>query len=191
MVLDIVVFGIPVLLGLLVMWRGVRRSLLSLPVRILIALLAAWLVSTAASAYLVVDAQSFLAAIGQRLGVPIAFGLSAIGWIVFLAVLLAVLIVLSRIRSRALQNATHNVGVVPSVPRFVVGAACGLLLVICLAVPTLLFSEALQPDPTQLAAEFQGSFSFPMLKSIRDRVRTWTAGLLPQPLGSPPASPTP
>ncbi len=191
MILDVVVFGIPVLFGLFVMWRGVRRSLLSLPVRILIALLAAWLVSTAASAYLVVEAQSFLDAIGQRLGVPIAFVLSAIGWIVFLVVLLAVLIVLSRIRSRALQDATHSVGVVPSASRFAVGAVCGLLLVICLAVPMLLFSDAFQPDPNQLGTEFQGSISFPMLKSISDRVRTWTTGLLPQSLGPPVASPTP
>jgi hypothetical protein len=191
MLLDVVVFGIPILFGLLVLWLGVRRFLLSLPVRILIAFLAAWLVWTAAGAYLVVYAQSFLDVIGQRLGLPSPFVLSAIGWIVFLVVLLSVLIVLSRVRSRVLQDATHNVGVVPSVSRFVVGAVCGLLLVICLAVPTLLFSEAFQPDSNQLAAEFQGSISFPMLKSISDRVRTWTAGLLPQPLESPPASPTP
>ena len=148
-----------------------------------IALLVAWLVWTAASAYLVVYAQSFLDVIGQRLGLPSPFVLSAIGWIVFLVVLLSVLIVLSRVRSRVLQNATHNVGVVPSVSRFVVGAVCGLLLVICLAVPTLLFSEAFQPDPNQLAAEFQGSISFPMLKSISDRVRTWTAGSSASALG--------
>ena len=191
MILDVVVFGIPVLLGLFVMWRGVRRSLLALPVRILIALLAAWLVSTAASAYLVVDAQSFLEAIGERLGLPTPFVLSAIGWIIFLVVLLAVLIVLSRIRSRVLQDATHSVGVVPSASRFAVGAVCGLLLVICLAVPMLLFSDAFQPDPNQLATEFQGSISFPILKSISDRVRTWTTGLLPQSLGAPAASPTP
>lgn len=191
MILDVVAFGIPVLLGLFVMWRGVRRSLLALPVRILIALLAAWLVSTAASAYLVVDAQSFLEAIGERLSVPTPFVLSAIGWIIFLVVLLAVLIVLSRIRSRVLQDATHSVGVVPSASRFAVGAVCGLLLVICLAVPMLLFSDAFQPDPNQLATEFQGSISFPMLKSISDRVRAWTTGLLPQSLGSPAASPTP
>jgi hypothetical protein len=142
MLLDVVVFGIPVLAGLFVMWRGVRRSLLSLPVRILVALLAAWLVSTAASAYLVVEAQSFLDAIGQRLGLPVAFVLSGIDWIVFLVVLLAVLSVLSRIRSRVLQNATQSVGVVPSTSRFAVGAVCGLLLVICFAVPTLVFSDA-------------------------------------------------
>ena len=33
-----------------------------------------------------------------------------------------------------------------------------------------MFSEAFQPDPNQLATEFQGSISFPMLKSISDRV---------------------
>jgi hypothetical protein len=45
---------------------------------------------------------------------------------------------------------------VPSVSRFVVGAAFGLLLVIGLAVPALLFSVAFQPDPNRLATEFQG-----------------------------------
>ena len=190
MVLDAVVFGIPVLFGLLVMWLGVRRSLLSLPVRILAALLIAWFVSTAASLYIVVGAHS-VDALSQRLGLPPTIALSAISWLVYLIVLLAALIVLSRIRKSVLQNATHNVGVVPSVSRFVVGAACGLLLVICLAVPPLLFSEAFQPDPNQLAAEFEGSISFPMLKSISDRVRTWMQGALPQPLEAPSASPTP
>ena len=190
MLLDVVVFGIPILFGLLVMWLGVRRSLLSLPVRILAALLIAWFVSTAASLYIVAGAHA-LDALSQRLGLPPAIALSAISWLVYLIVFLAALIVLSRIRRRMLQNATHNVGVVPSVSRFVVGAACGLLLVICLAVPTILFSEAFQPDPNQLAAEFEGSISFPMLKSISDRVRTWMQGALPQSLEAPSASPAP
>jgi hypothetical protein len=179
MLIDVVVFGIPVVLGLIVMWRAVRRSLLSLPVRVLVALLAAWLVSTAASAYLVVEAQSFLDAIGQRLGLPVAFVLSGIDWIVFLVVLLAVLSVLSRIRSRVLQNATQSVGVVPSTSRFAVGAVCGLLLVICFAVPTLVFSDAFQSDANQLATEFQGSISFPMLKYVSDQARSWLQGVMP------------
>ena len=190
MVIDIVVFGVPVLLGLLVMWLGVRRSLLSLPVRILASLLIAWLVSTAASVYIVAGAHS-LDALSQRLGLPPAIALAAISWLVYLIVLLAVLVVLSRIRTRVLQNATHNVGVVPSVSRFVVGAACGLLLVICFAVPTLLFSEAFQSDPNQRAAEFQGSITFPILKSISDRAQAWMQGFLPPSLEASPPSPTP
>jgi hypothetical protein len=185
MVIDIVVFGIPVLLGLLVMWRGVRRSLLSLPVRILFALLAAWLVSSAVSIYLVVYAQSFLDAISQRSGLPTAIALAIISWLVFLIVILPVLIVLSRIRSRVLQNADHSVGTAPSVLRFAVGAACGLLLVLCFAVPTLLYAEALLPG--QLSAESQGSISFPMLKRISNRTRTWFQESLPPSLGSPAA----
>jgi hypothetical protein len=185
MVIDIVVFGIPVLLGLLVTWLGVRRSLLSLPVRILVALLAAWLVSTAASVYLVVDAQSFLDAIGQRLSLPISIVVGAIGWLVFLIVLVTVLIILSRLKARVLQNAESSVGIVPSVTRFAVGAACGLLLVVCLAVPPLLFSEAFYPE---LATEFQGSISFPMLKGVSDRTRTWMQDLVPTPM-APPAAP--
>jgi hypothetical protein len=178
MLLDVVVFGIPVLLGLLVMWRGVRRSLLSLPVRILVSLLVAWLVSTAASVYLVADAHSFLDSISQRLGLPTTIVLAAIGWLVFLIVLLAVMFALVRIRSRVLQNATHSVGIVPSFSRFVVGATCGLFLVLCLAVPPVLFSEAFFPDPNQLAAQAQGSISFPMLKYVSDRARTWLQGVL-------------
>ncbi len=117
--------------------------------------------------------------------------LVSVGWIVFLVVLLAMLIVLSRIRSRVLQNATHSVGVVPSTLRFAVGAGCGLLLVIFFAVPTLLFSEAFQPDPNQLATEFQGSISFPLLKSVSDRVHGWMQATLPPSLKAPPASTTP
>jgi cytochrome b561 len=117
---------------------------------------------------------------------------AAIGWLVYLIVLLAAFIVLSRIRTRVMQNATQSVGVVPSVSRFAVGAACGLLLVICLVVPTILFSEAFQSDPNQLAAEFQGSITFPILKSISNRAQTWMQGVLPQSLEeAPPASPTP
>jgi hypothetical protein len=157
-------------------------------VRILVALLVAWLVSTAASAYVVAGGHS-LDALSQHFGLPATIVLAAIGWLVFLLVLLAVLIALSRIRSRVLHNATHSTGIIPSVSRFAVGAACGLLLVICFAVPTLLFSEAFQPDSNQLATEFQGSISFPMLKSVSNRVRTWTAGVLPQSL-EPPAAPT-
>ena len=188
MVIDIVVFGVPVLLGLLIMWRGVRRSLLSLPVRILVGLLTAWVVSTAASIYLVVDAQSSLDALAQRVGLPITILVGAIGWLIFLIVLLAVLIVLSRVRSRVLQNAEYGAGIVPSVSRFAVGVACGLLLVVCLAVPTLLFSEAFLPEPNQLSIESQGSISFPMLNRISDGTRTWLEGIRPPPLESPSTS---
>jgi glucan phosphoethanolaminetransferase (alkaline phosphatase superfamily) len=185
MVIDIVVFGIPVLFGLLVMWRGVRRSLLSLPVRVLFALLAAWLMSSAVSIYLVVEAQSFLDAISHRSHLPTAIALAVISWLVFSIVLLAVLIVLSRIRTRVLQNAEYSVGIAPSVSRFAVGAACGLLLVLCFAVPTLLYAEALLPD--QLSTESQGSISFPMLKRISDRTRTWLQESLPPSSVSPAA----
>ena len=119
--------------------------------------------------YIVAGAHS-LDALSQRLGLPPTIALAAIGWLVYLIVLLAVFVVLSRIRTRVMQNATQSVGIVPSASRFAVGAACGLLLVICLAVPTLVFSQAFQSDPNQLATEFQGSFSFPMLKSNSDRV---------------------
>jgi hypothetical protein len=187
MVIDIVVFGIPVLLGLLVMWCGARRSLLSLPVRILVAPLTAWLVSTAASIYLVADAQSILDALAQRVGLPITILVGAIGWLIFLIVLLAVLIVLSRIRSRVLQDAEYSVGIVPSVSRFAVGAACGLFLVLCFAVPTLLFSEAFLAEPNQLSTESQGSISFPMLKRISDRTRIWLEGIVPPALETPSA----
>jgi hypothetical protein len=190
MLLDVVVLGIPVLFGLLVMWLGIRRFLLSLPVRILDAMLVAWLVSAAASLYIVAGAHS-LDAVSQRLDLPPAIALSAISWLAYLIVLLAVLVVLSRISTRVLQNATHNVGVVPSVSRFVVGAACGLILVICLAVPTLMFAAAFQPDPNQLAAQFQGSITFPLLKSIGDRVQTWMQATLPSSLESPGTPPGP
>jgi hypothetical protein len=190
MMFDIVVFGIPVLLGLLVMWLGIRRSLLSLPVRILASLLVAWLASTAASVYIVAGTHSF-DALSQRLGLPPTIAVAAIGLLVYLIVLLAAFIVLSRIRTRVMQNATQSVGIVPSVSRFAVGAACGLLLVICFAVPTILFSEAFQSDPNQLTTEFQGSITFPILKSISNRVQTWMQGVLPQSLEAPSASPTP
>ena len=188
MLIDIVVFGIPVLIGLFVMWWGARRSLLSLPVRILAALLVAWLASTAASVYLVVGEHS-LDAVSQRFGMPTTIVLAAIGWLVFLIVLLAVFLALRRLRSRVLLNATHSVGVVASASRFVVGAACGLLLVLCLAVPPVVFSEAYFPDPNQLNALVEGSISFPMIKYVSERARTWMQGFLPPSLEFP-AAPT-
>ena len=190
MLLDIVVFGIPILFGLLVAWLGIRRSLLSLPVRILVALLIAWLASSAASVYIVSGAHS-LDALSRRMGLPPVLALSALGWIIYLLALLVAFITLSRIRSRALQNATHSVGVVPTVSRFVVGAACGLLIVLCLAVPSLIYYQAMSSDPNAIAGQFQGSLSFPLLKSLGDRARRGMEGALPSSLEAPAPSPTP
>ena len=59
--------------------------------------------------------------------------------------------------NQILVRSLTRLSIVPSVSRFAVGAACGLYLVLCFAVPTLLFSESFLAEPNQLSTESQGS----------------------------------
>ena len=58
--LDLVIFGVPLVLGLIVMWRGVGRSLLSMPVRLLVSLFLGWVAASAAVIYLEVNRAGLL-----------------------------------------------------------------------------------------------------------------------------------
>ncbi len=180
MIVDVAVFVVALLSGLLVMWRGVRRTLLSLPARLIFSLVLAWLISSLAVLYCVVYQPSLLDAMVNRIGLPSPIVLGYAGWIVFVILLAALLLVLSRIRAHVLkENSDHDVGTMTRAARFVFGAASGVLLVLVFAVPTFMFYEAFVPDPNELASQLSGSISLPLIKRIGDAMRPLLERSLP------------
>src|SRR5258708_36303568 len=97
--LDMVIFGVPILLGLIVMWRGVGRSLLSMPVRLLVSLFLGWVAASAAAIYLEVGQPSLLDWAGNLLGLSRFGVLIAMRLFAGFIVLVALMLISARIRA--------------------------------------------------------------------------------------------
>jgi uncharacterized membrane protein required for colicin V production len=187
MIIDVVVFVGALLFGLIFMWRGVGRTLLSTPVRLISASILAWLISSLAVIYFVVYQPPLLTAMMSRIGLPSPIVLGYVGWILFFILLVALLIVLSRIKAHVLKEKSDNsVGTITRAARFVFGAAAGLLLVLVFAVPTFMSYEAFVTDPNELASQLSGSISLPLIKRISDATRPLLERSLPPSLSSAP-----
>lgn len=187
MIIDVVVFVVALLLGLIVMGRGVGRALLSIPVRLIFASVLAWLISSLAVIYFVVYQPPLLSAMVSRIGLPSPIVLGYVGWILFVILLVALLFILSRIKAHVLkENSDTRVGTITRASRFVFGAAAGLLLVLVFAVPTFMFYESFMGDPDALTSQLSGSISLPLIKRISDVTRPLLERSLPPSLSSAP-----
>ena len=188
MIIDAVVFIVPLLLGLIVMWRGIGRTLLSIPVRLIAAVALAWIVSSLTILFLVVYQQPLVDAAAQRLALSSPIVLSPIWWLVFIIVMVALLLILRRIRARVLKEGSqHSAGAIDGASGFVFGAAAGLLVVLVFAFPAFMFSQVFLPDPSQAPDGLHGSISLPLIKRISDAMRPLLVSSLPDSLTTPPS----
>ena len=171
--LDVVIFGVPFVLGLIVMWRGVGRSLLSMPVRLLVSLFLGWVAASAAAIYLEVSQASLLDWTGDRVGFSRFGVLIGVRLLAGFIALVAVMLVLGRMRSHLVGDDEHvTVGLADRVARFGVGAILGLVLTLIVVVPNYMFYEAFTPDPEQVPAALRRSISLPLIKRVSNSAKS-------------------
>ena len=179
--LDVVIFAVPLFLGLIIMWRGVGRSLLSMPVRLLVSLFVSWVATSAAVIYLEVSQTSLLDWAAGRLGVSRFGVLIGIRVLALLIVFVGLMLVLGRIRAHLVgDDADVRVGMADRVARFGVGAVLGLVLTLVVVVPNYMFYEAFTPDPEQHPAALRRSISLPLIKHVSDSAKSMLQRFVPR-----------
>jgi membrane protein required for colicin V production len=124
--LDAGLLVIALLSGLLAMYRGFAREVLSI---------LSWVIALAAVAYVVLFQEGIAKDLATQVGVQLPIAKVALGGVVFLIVLIVVHLVTSRISDSILDS---RIGMIDRVLGFVFGVARGLVLVV---IPFMFFEE--------------------------------------------------
>ena len=170
--LDAALLAVALLSGLLAMYRGFARELLSI---------LSWLIAAGVVAYFVWTQRPFASEVAQTMNLPNPnIALIGIGAVLFVIVLVVVHLITSHI-SDSIQDS--RVGMIDRVLGFMFGAVRGFVLVV---IPYMFYAHFV-PEP-QHYAWVRNSKSLPYIKSTGETFRTLLERYTPAPLISPPGS---
>ena len=173
--LDAALLGVAVLSGLLAMYRGFTREVLSI---------LSWVAALAAVLYFVLYhkpaaeqlAKQYLSSMEAKQGTAVVQIL--MGAIIFLIVLVVVHLITARVSDSILDS---RVGMVDRLLGFVFGAVRGFVLIV---IP-FMFYEAFYPDPANQAPWVRQSKSLPYIKSTGNAFKTILVRVVPSSLTEP------
>ena len=169
--LDAAVLAIALISGLLAMYRGFTRELLSI---------SSWIAALAAAVYFVFYQKSTAEQIAQQFQAPVAVAQIVVGGIIFLIVLIIVHLVTSRLSDTILDS---RVGMIDRVLGFVFGVVRGFVLIV---IPYM-FYEAFFPDPRQQLEWVREAKSLPYIKSTGNGFRNILVRYIPSQSAPTPA----
>jgi membrane protein required for colicin V production len=173
--LDAALLAVCFISGLLAMYRGFAREMLSI---------ASWVVAGAAVAYFVLGYQSFAQDLASRLFTNVKVAQIAVGAVIFLIVLIVVHLITARISDSILDS---RIGMIDRVLGFIFGVLRGFILIV---VPYM-FYEAFFPDPNQHLDWVRNAQSMPYIKATGDTLRSVLESHLPSSLTAPPGEQPP
>ena len=168
--LDAALIAVCFISGLLAMYRGFAREMLSI---------VSWAVAAAAVLYFVVFHKPFAQEMAQQMGTQVAVAQIVVGAIIFLIVLIVVHLITARISDTILDS---RVGMVDRVLGFLFGVARGFILIV---IPYM-FYEAFFPDTTQHYPWVREAKSLPYIKGTGDSLRYMLESYMPSSLTAPP-----
>ncbi|MBL8565515.1 MAG: CvpA family protein [Hyphomicrobiaceae bacterium] len=174
--LDAALLAICFISGLLAMYRGLTRELLSI---------LSWVVAAAATLYFVLNYKSFAADMATQMGTQVAIAQIAVGAVIFLIVLIVVHLITGRISDSVLDS---RVGMIDRVLGFLFGVARGFILIV---IPYMLY-EAFIVDPKNPNSEWawvSKSQSLPVIRSTGNSIRSILMQHMPSSLTTPPSAP--
>ena len=167
--LDAGLIGVAFLSGLLAMYRGFTREVLSI---------LSWVAALGALLYFVIFHKPAAESLGKQFNVPVPVAQIVMGAIIFLIVLIIVHLITARI-SDTIQDS--GVGMVDRVLGFMFGAVRGFVLVV---IP-FMFYEAFFPDPANQFDWVRNARSLPYIKSAGNAFRTILVKVVPHSLTEP------
>lgn len=167
--LDAGLLAICFLSGLLAMYRGLTREILSI---------LSWLAAAAAVLYFVLFHRPFAEDLAQQINAPVAIAQIAVGAVIFLIVLVVVHLITARISDTILDS---RVGMFDRILGFVFGVVRGFVLVV---IPYM-FYESFVPDPQQQVAWVREAKSLPMIRSTGETFRIILSQYVPSSLTEP------
>jgi membrane protein required for colicin V production len=167
--LDIALLAVVGISGLVAMYRGLTREVLSI---------LSWVAAVGACVYFVFKYRAEAAQIAEQFHAPLLVAQVAIGGIIFLVVLIIVHLITSRISDTVLDS---RVGAIDRV----LGLAFGLVRGFVLVVIPYMFYEAFVPDPKQQYPWVREAISLPYIKTTGDSFRIILVRLVPPQLMGP------
>ncbi len=149
--LDAALIAVCFISGLLAMYRGFAREMLSI---------VSWAVAAAAVLYFVMFHKPFAQEMAQQMGTQVAVAQIVVGAIIFLIVLIVVHLITARISDTILDS---RIGMIDRVLGFLFGVARGFILIV---IPYM-FYEAFFPDTNQHFPWVREAKSLPYIKGDR------------------------
>lgn len=168
--LDAALIAVCFISGLLAMYRGFAREMLSI---------VSWVIAAGAVLYFVLNYKPFAQEMAQQMGTQVAVAQIAFGAGIFLVVLIVVHLITARISDAILDS---RVGMVDRVLGFLFGVVRGFILIV---IPYM-FYEAFFPNPQQHFDWVRNAASLPYLKATGDSLRYVLESNLPAKLTAPP-----
>jgi membrane protein required for colicin V production len=172
--LDVVLLAILAISGLVAMYRGLTRELLSI---------VSWAAAAGAVVYFIRYHRPFAEEVAKQFANPVQTSYIyvaqvAIGGLIFLVVLVVVHLITSRISDTVLDS---RIGAIDRILGFAFGVVRGFVLVV---IPYM-FYESFVPDPRQQAPWVREAISLPYIKSTGDSFRVMLVRLVPPQLMGP------
>lgn len=167
--LDAALVAIAVLSGLLAMYRGLTREVLSI---------LSWIAAAAAVLYFVLYHRPAAEQLAQQFHAPLAVAQVVAGGLIFLVVLIIVHLITARISDTILDS---RIGIIDRILGFAFGVVRGFVLIV---IPYM-FYESFVPDPSQQFTWVREASSLPYIKSTGDTFRTVLTRFMPGSLMAP------
>jgi len=168
--LDAALIAVAFISGLLAMYRGFAREMLSI---------VSWLVAAGAVLYFVLYHKPFAEEMAQQMGVQVAIAQIVVGALIFVIVLIVVHLITARLSDAILDS---RIGMIDRILGFIFGVFRGFILIV---IP-FMFYEAFFPEPEQQYPWVRDSASLPYIKATGDALRSMLETNLPSSLTAPP-----
>ncbi len=185
--LDVALLALSLISGLLAMYRGLTRELLSI---------LSWAIAAGAVLYFVLNHKKLAEEMAQQMGTQVPIAQVAIGSVIFLIVLIIVHLITARISDAILDS---QVGMIDRVMGLAFGVARGMLIITILYMFSAWFMcKASHKDfgnvagwceKGELPAWVQNSKSLPFLSSFGGGLTAFLARYMPSSLTAPPTQP--
>jgi membrane protein required for colicin V production len=161
--LDVALLAVAALSGLLAMYRGFTREVLSI---------VSWLVAAGALLYFVLYHKAEAEALAKQIGAPLPVGQIVGGAVVFLIVLIVVHLITGKV-SDTIQDS--RIGMIDRI----LGLGFGLVRGFVIVMIPYMFYEQFVPNERDQLPWVKEAVSRPYLKSAGDSVRTVLVRVLP------------
>jgi membrane protein required for colicin V production len=161
--LDAALVAIVAISGIVAMYRGLTREILSI---------LSWIAAAAACVYFVFKFKAEAQQVADQFHAPLLVAQVGIGGLIFLVVLIVVHLITSRISDTVLDS---RVGAIDRILGLVFGLARGFVLVV---IP-FMFYEAFVDKPEQQYPWVRDAVSRPYIKSAGDSLRVILQRLVP------------
>lgn len=170
--LDFAVLAVCFISGLLAMYRGFARELLSI---------VSWIAAAAIGAWIFFTKKDLSADIAAQTGLPPPVALGVVALVAALIVLIIVHLITARISDAILDS---RVGMIDRILGFLFGVARGFILIV---IPYM-FYESFFPDESTHFPWVRDAATKPYIQATGSSIRTVLMQVVPSSLTSPPQS---